>query len=543
MKKTVISVLCVILVFIPTFIAIASYIMTQNAPLSNGFVERIDISDFNGKTSTVTKTKSEGDLVTFFVKMNSRAVKVAELPEPLKGTPFYKVTFHSGNFYEDYKYYFNTNGTLSYAEYPDGTVYQLDVADVNKFLVTPYALSLYSEEDLPVLKTAGKENIKPAKVNWKYKLDGQNYSTVSGFDTTDEIITYDMEGSIQLLFSSDADLYTVKAYDANSAVIFDAAIDDISDLVLGAEKNVTIMITASWYEDNTRDYYGEATYNFKASLVDGAEFYIGSKSNDIVQGDFVAITGYNISDPSNIGFTSQPSINFDPVFYQNGDSVVAFVPISMELDAGSYVFTLTYGAIEQNINLEVGEKNFKRRNHTVSKLIAEKSRSEAAMDEFNTLYNEICAESESEMLFDGDFIDYEAVKSMKASVSAGYGLYRTVTSTKEVYRNIGVEWKMSEGTEITATNSGKVVYTGITSNGGRMVVIDHGMGLKTWYMHMGEIKASVGDIVAKGQVIGTAGASGFTEQMGVYTIMTIGNVPVCPYRAWDTGVGIDIYSK
>ena len=69
MKKTVISVLCVILVFIPTFIAIASYIMTQNAPLSNGFVERIDISDFNGKTSTVTKTKSEGDLVTFFVKM------------------------------------------------------------------------------------------------------------------------------------------------------------------------------------------------------------------------------------------------------------------------------------------------------------------------------------------------------------------------------------------------------------------------------------------------------------------------------------------
>ena len=76
-----------------------------------------------------------------------------------------------------------------------------------------------------------------------------------------------------------------------------------------------------------------------------------------------------------------------------------------------------------------------------------------------------------------------------------------------------------------------------------MVVIDHGLGLKTWYMHMGEIKVSVGDMVSTGDVIALAGSSGFSEVNGVFTMMTVGNIPVCPYRTWDTGTGIDIYTK
>ena len=543
MKKTVLSIIVVLLIFIPTYIAIGSYITSQNAPISNSFVEKIDISDLGGNTSTIAKTNKEGDLVSFFVSMNTGATKVAELPEPLVGTPFYKVTFHSGNVAEDYKYYLNTMGALSYVEFPDGSVYQLDPADVNKFLITPYALSLFPEENLPVLKTPGNEVIVPSKVSWNYKLDGQKYSALSGFATTDEIVTYSMEGSIHLLFSSDADLYTLKVYDKTSNLVYDGSTEDITSVVLDSDSELTFMVTASWYEDNTRDFYGEAIYNFKTDLVAGAEFFIGKESGSVDPGDFVAITGYNIAEPSRIVFTSEPSIGFTPTFYKDGDHVLAFVPIDANLEHKSYVFTISYGSTKQEINLSINDKTFKRRNHNVSEIIAKNARSETALNEFNTLFEEICKTSETTKYFTEKFTDYAGVKAMKASITAGFGLYRTISSTKEEYRNIGVDWQIAAGTDIPATNAGKVVYTGFSTYGGRMVVIDHGMGLKTWYLHLGEIKANVGDTVALGDVIGTAGNTGFTEANGVYTVMTVGNIPVCPYRTWDSGVGIDIYTK
>ena len=542
MKKTIISVLCVLLLFIPTYIAIASYVQTQNAPISNSFVEKIDIADLDGESYTVAKTNSEGDLVSFFVSMNSNATKVAELPEPLVGTSFYKVTFHSGNVAEEYKYYLNTKGALSYSEFPDGTVYQLSVDDVNKFLKTPYALSLFSDDSLPILKSTKGESITPTSVSWNYKLDGEKYSPLSGFKTTEELVTYEMEGGLNLDFTAKADLYTLKVYDKNSTVIYDGSTDDLGTLSFDTDSDLTFMVKASWYEDNTRDFYGEATYNFRTKLIAGAEFFIG-ESEGVQPGDFVAITGYNISDPAKVRFTSSPSIGYTPTFYAEGDHVIAFVPLHYELAHGSYVFTLSYGSVSQEINLEVASKKFRTNTHKVSKVIAENTRNEESLAEFDELFASICAQSESVRYFTESFTDYEGQKSMKAKITAGFGLYRTVSSTKEEYRNIGVEWKIDKGTNIPASNAGKIVYAGISTYGGRMVVIDHGMGLKTWYLHLDEIKTNVGDIVALGDIIGTAGNSGFAEQNGICTIMTVGNIPVCPYRTWDSGVGIGIYSK
>lgn len=534
MKKTVVAVFCVILIFIPTFIAIASYVTTQNAPISNNYVEKLEISDLDGNTSTVAKTNRDGDFVSFFASMNSSSEKVAELPDPLVGTDFYRVIFYSGNVAEEYKYYFSTSGASSYAEYPDGSIHQLRAEDVNKFLLTPYALSLFPEDEMPVLRTPAGDEIIPAKVSWKYKL-GDEYSSLSGFETTDELVSYTMDGSIQLLFSCDADLYTIKVYDSTSALVYDASTADLSTLTLGDGGELTFMVTASWYEDDTRNYSGEASYNFKTTLVEGAEFFIGLSSID--PGEFVAITAYNVSDPSRIKFSSEPSIGFEPTFYMDGDCAVGLVPISAELDAKSYVFTLSYGAIEQQMNLTINDKTFKKRTQNISKVIAENTRSEEALDAFNTVFKEICAKNEGTRYFSDYFIDMSSGEgNIGASIIAGFGIYRTISSTDETYRSNGVEFKTANGKEIPVCNDGKVVYTGITTYGGRMVVVDHGLGLKTWYMHLGEISVNVGDMLKKGDTVGVAGTSGFTETPGTFTIMTVGDMPVCPYDTWENGV-------
>ncbi|MGN1048761.1 MAG: M23 family metallopeptidase [Eubacteriales bacterium] len=534
MKRTILAVVCVILVFIPTYIAIASYVSTQNAPISNSYVEKIEIADLNAKNTLITKTNKEGDLVSFFVSMNASAQKVAELPDPLVGTPFYKVIFYSGNVAEEYKYYFSTDGSPSYVELPDGTVAQLAVSDVNKFLITPYALSLFPDEELPSLTSSLGVPILPSKVDWKYLVSGDKYSSLSGFETSSEMQTYTMEGSVQLNFSSDADLYTVQVYDSENKEIYNGTTTDLTSLDLGGDTDLTIMLTASWYEDSTRKYYGEATYNFKTHLQAGAEFFIGESSVD--PGGFVAITGYNVSDPSKIVFTSEPSIGYTPVFFADGDHVVGLVPINVELEHKSYVFTISYGSAKQTMNLSINNKKFGTRTHEVSQITVKNARSEEALAAFNELFEQICAENETTRYFSGNFIDMSLDPSVKARYAQGFGYMRTISATGESYRNIGIDFLVAAGTDIPAANSGKVVYTGITAYGGRMVVIDHGLGLKTWYMHLGECKVAEGDIVKTGDAIGTAGNSGFTETNGVYAIMTVGNVPVCPYSTWENSV-------
>ncbi len=540
MKKTIIAIIAVLLIFIPTYIAIANYIATNNAPITAKYVEKVKISYDEENVFEIIKKDSPDD-VAAVIALSENATPISELPEPLKDEKFFMVTFYSGSVTEECKYYLKLNGDQSYYVSAKGEGYKLRNEDVLKFLATPYANFLYvTSEDvtLPLLYTAaGTEQIIPASVEWTYNADGENPVAIKGFKTTNEIISYDMEGGISLDFAAPADDYDVIVLDKDSNEIFkQQGVTDLSEIALGDNGTVTLMITAHWYEDESRAYHGNATYNFKAALLAGAEFYLGETTID--RGDFVTITGYNVSDPSRVTFTSEPDIGFTPTFYRDGDKVVALVPIKAELEHKSYQFTLSYGSVSQPITLEIGTKKFGNKTHTMSELVATNRRSEEAMAEFDKIYAELCAESSETKYFDGIFIDYEPKPDGigLATIVCGFGHMRTISSTKESYRNIGVDFKCNAGIDLPACNNGKVVYADQTVFGGKMVVIDHGFGLKTWYLHLDSINVKVGDEVKTNDIIGKSGKTGFTETNGVYTIMTVGDVPVCPYGPWESGV-------
>ena len=73
----------------------------------------------------------------------------------------------------------------------------------------------------------------------------------------------------------------------------------------------------------------------------------------------------------------------------------------------------------------------------------------------------------------------------------------------------GVDIGGSEGSPITAADSGKVVFAGWDDSGyGNMVKIDHGNGYMTLYAHCKEVYVSEGDPVEKGDVISALGNTG-----------------------------------
>ncbi|MFN0113040.1 MAG: M23 family metallopeptidase, partial [Blastocatellia bacterium] len=64
------------------------------------------------------------------------------------------------------------------------------------------------------------------------------------------------------------------------------------------------------------------------------------------------------------------------------------------------------------------------------------------------------------------------------------------------------------GTPVRAMNSGEVILARPMFYEGGLVVIDHGHGLLTMYLHLSEFKTKEGSRVGKGQVIGLSGATG-----------------------------------
>lgn len=92
-------------------------------------------------------------------------------------------------------------------------------------------------------------------------------------------------------------------------------------------------------------------------------------------------------------------------------------------------------------------------------------------------------------------------------MSSRYG-YRTDPFNGQRAMHKGVDFAGKDGSDIIATASGLVTYSGERWGYGLMVEINHGNGLATRYGHAKELLVKPGDIVKPGQLIARMGSSG-----------------------------------
>jgi murein DD-endopeptidase MepM/ murein hydrolase activator NlpD len=72
----------------------------------------------------------------------------------------------------------------------------------------------------------------------------------------------------------------------------------------------------------------------------------------------------------------------------------------------------------------------------------------------------------------------------------------------------GVDFAGREGADVIAVASGVVVFADVRSGYGKMVELNHGGGYRTRYGHHQTLFVAAGDVVKRGQVIGSIGSTG-----------------------------------
>ena len=458
MKNKILLILLAIAVFIPSVVAIISYNATNAAPVSERNVRTMTISDLAGTTFSFARGEND-DMIDFFLDMNKASTKVTSLPDPLVGTAFFKVTMSSAQKNADYQYYFSTDTAEAYYLTDAGEAYKIPASYVAEFVEGKYAVSLYVNAVVPTLSVSSQATVLPATAAWEYKNSAGAFVDCDTVTAT-EPQTVSLEGGLDLLFSLTPDYFNVKLTDAaNGIVIFNDLYQNISSLSITESMKLTVEVTAKWYEDAARDYYGEMLYNFTADIAAPAVFSLGETK--IQTGEFTVISATNIADPSKISFTSSPDIGYTPTFFLDGGTAIALIPIKCELDGGAYTFTLKYGGVTQDLALDVTKRSIRLFQYNVSSAIINSSRTETTIAEFKEATAKAVSNTASAQLWDGLFIEaITKVSTYDGVIGTGFGHSRKIVATGETYTHEGVDYIAAAGRDVAATNNGTVVFAG-----------------------------------------------------------------------------------
>jgi murein DD-endopeptidase MepM/ murein hydrolase activator NlpD len=118
------------------------------------------------------------------------------------------------------------------------------------------------------------------------------------------------------------------------------------------------------------------------------------------------------------------------------------------------------------------------------------------------LKHRIFAESSNRQLWDGPFL-----APVSETVSESFGV-RRVFNGELKSQHQGLDYHAPRGTRVVAANSGRILLARHLFFEGSCVIVDHGQGLMTLYMHLSRFKVREGQKVRRGQLLGLSGATG-----------------------------------
>ena len=182
--------------------------------------------------------------------------------------------------------------------------------------------------------------------------------------------------------------------------------------------------------------------------------------------------------------------------------------VSLEIRPGMYPLELTgttpqAATISFTRQVTVRAAKYPSIKVTVAKRFTEPSKAQLErIHEDKTVKQDVFQHTNPEKEWAGKFLP-----PVVAPISDAFGTRRTFNGKVQSMHQ-GLDYGVPTGTPVSAANAGIVLLAGPLYFEGNCVVLDHGQGLLTLYLHLSEIKVKQGERLAAGQEIGLSGGTG-----------------------------------
>ena len=122
------------------------------------------------------------------------------------------------------------------------------------------------------------------------------------------------------------------------------------------------------------------------------------------------------------------------------------------------------------------------------------------------------------------------------SYSSVFGTLRSYNGGPYSGFHRGLDFRGATGTPVYAAAAGQVALSETLQLYGNTVVVRHGLGVCSAYMHLNERSVTAGDEVIAGDPLGTLGATGLVTGPHLHFEVRVEGVPVAPLQWLEEGV-------
>lgn len=409
-----------------------------------------------------------------------------------------------------------TDGTNEFVmKYEDGRCYSLDTRAVLLLLTSPTLDDIFDYiEDAPAMTvTEGQQSLTLYCVEngWQYKkidnsifMDGilkKNEST--------QLVPEDYT-ALQLSFSTEPQVVTVEiSLKSTGEVIHKgsgAGLKAFDPPVSGVYR---MRVSAQWTEEDGRRYSGLCVYELDLVIKKEAEVLVSS--NSVPLGGLITVTVTNPENPETLRVITK--MGADSGFIRKEEGI--YVCLVAAKNAGEFLVQVSGDGVSGEHYVTV-TRPLPQQNTLEEPFPLLPGADDMGIFSFEEHWAAFSSQKSTSKYWKGPFRS-----PMEGKPDVAFGQ----TFKDQPAQMYGTSfWRIEDAGEIAAVNDGIVRFVGVLDHGGLTVVIDHGLGIFSWYYGLSEAYVEEGDAILSGGAVGLIRAE--TEPVWAGFQMMLGDSPV-----------------
>lgn len=182
---------------------------------------------------------------------------------------------------------------------------------------------------------------------------------------------------------------------------------------------------------------------------------------------------------------------------------------------------------EKEKEIKAYESDISKKEALIREYEAEIAEQTAIIEELEEAVKQAREDLRNQRVYDGGVFCWPAPQYTRVSDEYGNRIHPI---TQQPQFHTGVDLAAPGGSPILAAYDGDVIQAAYNATMGNYIMIDHGDGLYTIYMHAQKLQVKKGDVVARGQQIGTVGTTGRSTGNHLHFSVRLNGMYVTPWN-------------